>query len=131
MPQMATISLPDSNNAYHPAGIDANGVASFFERSAGVAIGYKTLTVSAKPVSKVSRKQNMRVKLVLPNWYSPVVQGGISMPVKNFENVIALEASIHEASTRGEREQLLATMRAYINSAYAEALILDGQGFYG
>jgi len=135
MPQAAVITLNDGKatpvaHSFTPAGIDANGVATFVDRSANVAVGYNVLTVSSKLPSKVSRKRSSRAKLVMPSWYQPTVAGGVSMPVQNFVNMLSVDAVLHEASTQTELKDLLAMFRAYVASPAFETLVLTGEGYF-
>lgn len=102
----ATISVDSTLN---PEGINPQGIASWVDRSGGIAIGYPRLTMSVRPPTKASRIYKVTMKLVLPTLEqtSPSTATGIQpAPTKAYDCTCVMEFFLPERSTLTERQKL-------------------------
>lgn len=93
----------------NPEGINPQGVASWVDRSGGIAIGYPKLTMSVRAPTKASRIYKVLVKLVLPTLEqtSPSTATGIQpAPTKAYDCAFVGEFFLPERSTLAERNKL-------------------------
>jgi hypothetical protein len=98
-----------SDSTLSPEGISPQGVASWVDRSGGIAIGYPRLTMSVRPPTKASRIYKVTMKLVLPTLEvtAPSTSTGIQpAPTKAYDCTAVLEFFLPERSTAAERRLL-------------------------
>jgi hypothetical protein len=102
----ATVGVDSTMN---PEGISSQGIASWVDRSGGIAIGYPRLTMSVRPPTKASRVYKVTVKLVLPTLEqtSASTMTGIQpAPTKAYDCACIMEFFLPERSTLLERQTL-------------------------
>jgi hypothetical protein len=102
----ATVGVDSTMN---PEGISPQGIASWVDRSGGIAIGYPRLTMSVRPPTKASRVYKVTVKLVLPTLEqtSASTMTGIQpAPTKAYDCACIMEFFLPERSTLLERQTL-------------------------
>lgn len=79
-----------------------------------------TFTLSLQRPSKTSRISKGRVKLVLPK---PVVEAGVTQPVKSYENSFDITFMSSEKATEAERIQMLDLAIAALSSPVVRTVI--------
>jgi hypothetical protein len=97
----------------NPEGINPQGVASWVDRSGGIAIGYPRLSMSVRPPTKASRIFKVQVKLVLPTLEqtSPSTMTGIQpAPTLAYNCLANMEFMLPERSTLAERQKLFSAV---------------------
>ncbi len=107
--RLTTSATVGVDSTLNPEGINPQGVASWVDRSGGIAIGYPRLTMSLRPPTKTSRVYKLQVKLVLPTLEqtSPSTATGIQpAPTKAYDCTCVMEFFLPERSTLLERQTL-------------------------
>lgn len=98
-----------------PAGFTQPGIAKWVDRSGGSPIAYPSLTVSVRQPNKASRICRVQAKVVLP-----VLEDGVSPPVKAYDVTANIEFLLPERSTLAVRKRLASmVMSALATSVYA------------
>lgn len=108
--RLTTSATVGVDSTLNPEGINPQGIASWVDRSSGIAIGYPRLTMSVRPPLKASRVYKVTVKLVLPTLEqtSPSTMTGIQpAPTKAYDCACLMEFFLPERSTLLERQTLL------------------------
>jgi hypothetical protein len=98
------------NRTWSPVGFIQPGVAKWVDRSAGIAVGFPTLTLSVRQPTKASRMYKVTVKMAFPTLdiTSPSTGSGIQpQPSKAYECAFIGEFIIPERATLAERTLLL------------------------
>lgn len=132
MTAIAALTLADGqatpvNHTFSPADI-VNGVASYEDRSGGIAIGFPKVTVSVKaPTQKGAGNRNYRViaKVTLPvlEQTSPSTATGIQpAPIVAYNLIGNVEIVLPERSTLAQRNDAL----AYVKNLLANAVFTNG-----
>jgi hypothetical protein len=107
--RLTTSATVGVDSTLNPEGINPQGVASWVDRSGGIAIGYPRLTMSVRPPTKASRVYKVTAKLVLPTLEqtSPSTMTGIQpAPTKAYDCMAVMEFFLPERSTLAERQKL-------------------------
>jgi hypothetical protein len=107
--RLTTSATVGVDSTLNPEGINAQGVASWVDRSGGIAIGYPRLTMSVRSPTKASRVYKVQAKLVLPTLEqtSPSTATGIQpAPTKAYDCMAVMEFFLPERSTLAERQKL-------------------------
>lgn len=107
--RLTTSATVGVDSTLNPEGINPQGVASWVDRSGGIAIGYPRLTMSVRPPTKASRVYKVTTKLVLPTLEqtSPSTATGIQpAPTKAYDCMAVMEFFLPERSTLAERQKL-------------------------
>lgn len=107
--RLTTDAAVGVDSTLSPEGINPQGVASWVDRSGGIAIGYPKLTMSVRPPNKASRLYKVTVKLALPTLEqtSPSTASGIQpAPTKAYDCACVMEFFLPERSTLLERQVL-------------------------
>lgn len=107
--RLTTSATVGVDSTLNPEGINPLGVASWVDRSGGIAIGYPRLTMSVRPPQKASRIFKVQAKLVLPTLEqtSPSTATGIQpAPTKAYDCTCVMEFFLPERSTLAERQKL-------------------------
>jgi hypothetical protein len=97
----------------NPEGKNPQGIASWVDRSGGIAIGYPRFTMSVRPPTKGSRIYKVLAKLVLPTLEqtSPSTMTGIQpAPTKAYDCTCVMEFMLPERSTLAERQKLFSAV---------------------
>lgn len=100
------ISTAGSPGNLDPEGFNPNGIATWKDRSCGIAIGMPTFTLSIRSPVKGSRVSRIVAKYVDPKMEatSPSTSTGIQpAPTKSYELVANMEFIIPERATLAER----------------------------
>nr|QDH91129.1 MAG: hypothetical protein H1Bulk30948_000001 [Leviviridae sp.] len=119
MPALASISLADGQptpvvRVFAPVGIDTNLVATYENRSTGIAVGYDGLSVGMRRPSKGNRNYKHTVRLTLPTLEvtSPSTSSGIQpAPTKAFDCFVSVEFVNPERCTTQNRKDLVTLLR--------------------
>lgn len=132
MSALAPLFLPDGattpvTHSFYPVRIDAAGVATYADRSSGIALGFPTFTYSIRsPLTKgTSRNYKVMAKMVLPvlEVTSPSTSTGIQpAPTKAYDLIATVEFVLPERSSLQERKNLL----AFTWNALANDIINNG-----
>jgi len=107
--RLTTSATVGVDSTLSPEGINPQGIASWVDRSGGIAIGYPRLTLSVRPPTKASRIYKVQMKLVLPTLEqtSPSTATGIQpAPTKAYDCTCVMEFFLPERSTLAERQKL-------------------------
>lgn len=133
MPAIAAITIADGqvapvNKTFNPDNIK-NEVATWYDRSGGIAVGYPVITVSVRPPSRnsTSRVNKVTVKIVVP-----VLEQVAPSTVwtKAYETTFTGEFLMHERSTLQDRKNLLAFAKNFLAHAVAQAAVHDLEPSY-
>lgn len=107
--RLTTDAAVGVDSTLSPEGINPQGIASWVDRSGGIAIGYPRLTFSVRPPTKVSRVYKVTAKLVLPTLEqtSASTSTGIQpAPTLAYNCSCLMEFFLPERSTLAERQKL-------------------------
>jgi len=107
--RLTTSATVGVDSTLNPEGINPLGIASWVDRSGGIAIGYPRLTMSVRAPTKASRIYKVQAKLVLPTLEqtSPSTATGIQpAPTKAYDCTCVMEFFLPERSTLAERQKL-------------------------
>lgn len=107
--RLTTDAAVGVDSTLNPEGINPLGIASWVDRSGGIAIGMPRLTMSVRPPTKASRVYKVTAKLVLPTLEqtSASTMTGIQpAPTKAYDCSCIMEFFLPERSTQLERETL-------------------------
>lgn len=107
--RLTTSATVGADSTLNPEGISPQGIATWVDRSGGIAIGYPRLTMSVRPPTKASRVYKVTVKLVLPTLEqtSASTATGIQpAPTKAYDCSCIMEFFLPERSTLLERQTL-------------------------
>jgi len=121
MSAIATLSLNDGQatpvlKTFSPNGTK-EGIASWSDRSGGIALGYPTITHSLKTPTKGSRAYKMTAKVVLPilEQTSASTATGIQPAPTLAYNLLAnIEFVLPERCTSAQRKDLLAFVKNFL-----------------
>jgi hypothetical protein len=119
MPAIASISLVDgqptpATRVFAPVGIDSNYVATYENRSTGIAVGYDGLSIGMRRPSKGNRNYKHTVRLALPTLEttSPSTSSGIQpAPTKAYDCFAVIEFVSPERSTTQNRKDMVTLLR--------------------
>lgn len=136
MPAISNITLADGqttpvNHTFAVKGI-VGRMATFEDRVAGVAVGYKPLTISTTE-SATSVYRRIRMKIVDPvlEAVSGVNSQGYTPAAKEaFNNYVNIEFVIHERANSQNKKDLLAYAKNLLATALATSIIVDGEELY-
>lgn len=139
MPQLGVITINDGQatpvaHNFSPVRIDEKGVATFFDRSGGIAIGFPRLTVSLRePVERAragmtsDTKRNYRCVITIDR---PTLDTTSTVPTVAHIHSSRLQLDMPEAGTEGERKDLIAYNVNGLNSVPIGAVIKTLESFY-
>lgn len=125
MTAIAALTLADgqatpANHTFNPVGISPDGVASWADRSGGIALGYPVVSVRMKTPSAGSRNYRITAKVVTPilEVTSPSTASGIQpAPTKAYDLIGTMEFVIPERSTLAQRKDFIAFVRNFLATA--------------
>jgi hypothetical protein len=120
------------DKTFDPEGFIAPGVARYVDRSAGIAVGYPSFSMSVRPPTKASRIYRVTSKLFLPtletvgNAYNGITPG----PTLAYGLLGVMECMLPERSTLAERTAFASYMRSlfYTTIAASDAAPSDATG---
>lgn len=103
------------SRTYDPEGFQLPGVASWVDRSGGIAIGYPRISLSLRPPTKASRLYKCVLKVSLPTLEqtSASTASGIQpAPTLAYQHLGVLEMILPERGALWERKALLDTLHS-------------------
>lgn len=148
MPSLASFVVNDGQatpvvHTFSPVRIDEKGVASFFDRSGGIAIGFPRFTISLKePVNPIrvglasdARKRNYKA---IMTWDVPVLEStsaatgtGIApAPTVAYVHSGRLELILPERGTLANRNDLLAYVTNTLWHTTIKSVIQNLEAYY-
>jgi hypothetical protein len=113
--------------------IDPAGVASWADRSGGIALGFPMASFSLRPPTAQSRVYKLTLKVVMPvlEVTSPSTSTGIQpAPTKAYDITGQVEIFLPERSSLQERKDLLAFLRDYLSEAIVTNAVQDFEAIY-
>lgn len=99
-------------------------LATWEDRSSGIAVGYPTVTLSMKRPSKTSRTYRVQAKVTLPvleTISNSTVTGILPAPTKAFEMFANIDIVWHERATLQNRKDL----KAFLVGLAGQGVITD------
>lgn len=148
MPALAALTINDGQatpvaHTFSPVRIDEKGVASFFDRSGGIAIGFPRFTVSLKePVNPVraglasdATKRNYKSIItvdvpVLESTSAATGTGIAPAPTVAYVHSARLELNLPERGTLGNRNDLIAYVVNGLGNATVKSVVQNLEAFY-
>jgi len=145
MPALAAITIDDGEatpvaHTFTPLSIDANGVATFIDRTGGIPIGFNRLDLSLRqpPEARTGQtssgrvyKATMRVFLPTLEQTSASTSTGIQpAPTKAYDHGANVQFFLPERGTAQNRKDLLSLLRNALNDEAVETVIVDLEPFY-
>lgn len=148
MPQLANITINDGQatpvaHTFSPVRIDEKGVASLYDRSGGIAIGFPRLAVSLKePVNPVKAgaasdalKRNYKcvITVDVPTLESTSAATGTGItpaPTVAYVHAARLELSLPERGALSNRNDLIAYVVNALNNATVKSIVQNLEAFY-
>lgn len=129
MPAIADITIADGattpvNKTFGADHIDVNGVAFWYDRSGGIAVGYPVITSSVRPPARnaTSRVNKVQVKIVVPVLEQVAPS---TIWTKAYELIFQGEFLMHERSTQQERKHILAFAKNMLAHSVVTAAVQD------
>lgn len=135
MPAIGNLTINDGVPAAHtfnPVNIK-NDVASFVDRSGGIAIGFPQVTASLRMPSGKSRVYRAKYKVVLPilEVTAPSTASGIQpAPTVAYELPFHGEFVIPERATLANRKDILAYAKNFMATSVVTAMIENLETIY-
>lgn len=137
MPSFGNITLTDAastpvNHVFAPNTLIGN-VATYADRSGGIAVGYPTLTVVCNQPTKTSRLYKQRMKLVLPvlETVSNSTYSGIEpAPTKAYDVTAIVEFIAPDRSTLQNRKDLRAMLVDLLSESFVTSLVETQETVY-
>lgn len=148
MPALAALTINDGQatpvaHTFSPVRIDEKGVASFYDRSGGVAIGFPRFTVSLKePVNPVKAglssdptKRNYKAVItidvpIMESTSAATGSGIAPAPTVAYVHGARLEITLPERGTLANRNDLIAYIGNSLSNATVKSIIQNLEGFY-
>lgn len=140
MPAIGPIAISDGqptpvNHTFSPVGINADGVATWKDRSSGIPLGYNTLTASLRQPSQNGGSKNYKVqlKLALPvmEVTSPSTSSGIQpAPTKAYESMAVVEFVLPERTSLQNRIDLLTMLKTALATSMVTSVVQDLENVY-
>lgn len=139
MAAISSITLNDGQatpvaHTFNPDSIE-NGIATWLDRSGGIAIGYPSCTTSLRKPLKGSPKKiyQAQIKLTIPilEVTSPSTSTGIQpAPTRAFDMEFIGTFKLPERSAKTHRADVLAYAKSVLTTAVVKALIEDLENVY-
>ncbi|DAD52751.1 TPA_asm: coat protein [ssRNA phage SRR7976325_15] len=136
MPAISAISLNDGKTtpvAHSFAPRDIKGsVATFEDRSSGVALGYPVLTVGISRPSKTSPLTKVRLKIQVPvlETVGTVYVGNTPAPVKAYETGFDGTFFLPMRGGLQDRKDIHAYVKNFLASAFCDAIVQQLESVY-
>lgn len=148
MPALASIAINDGQatpvaHTFSPVRIDEKGVASFYDRSGGIAIGFPRFTISLKePVNPVragsssdAKKRNYKAILtfdvpVLESTSAATGSGIAPAPTVAYVHSGRLEMNLPERGTLSNRNDLVAYFVNALSNTTVKSVLQNLEAFY-
>lgn len=148
MPQLANVVINDGQatpvaHTFSPVRIDEKGVASLFDRSGGIAIGFPRLAISIKePINPVKAgvasdavKRNYKcvITIDVPTLESTSAATGTGIapaPTVAYVHAARLELLLPERGSLANRNDLLAYVRNALNDTTIKSIVQNLEAFY-
>lgn len=147
MPAFAAVTINDGQatpvaHTFSPIRIDDKGVASFYDRSGGIAIGFPKVTVSLRePISAVKsgtasdKNRNYKgvITIDVPKLESTSAATGTGIapaPTVAYVPAARVEFLLPERSTLAERNDLLAYTINGLSNATIKSVFQNLEAFY-
>lgn len=140
MPAYAPLTINDGQatpvaHTFSPARIDEKGVASFFDRSGGVAIGYSRITVRlTEPVQPLKAgttsdplKRNYRCTLTVD---VPKLESATTVPTVAYIHSSRMTFDLPERGALADRNDLLAYSVNALGNATVKSVMQTLESFY-
>ena len=139
MPAFASITINDGQAApvahtFTPTRIDEKGVASFFDRSGGVAIGFTRFTVrltEPQPAkSGVASDAVKRVYRFTTTIDVPKLESATAVPTVAYVHTSRLSMDLPERGAIADRKDLLAYQANSLGNATIKSIVENLESFY-
>lgn len=147
MPALAALTVNDGQatpvaHTFSPVRLDEKGVASFYDRSGGIAIGFPRLTFSlrepvftAKPGADSNGKRVYKAVLTIdvPTLESTSAATGTGIapaPTVAYDTAARIEMFLPERCTLANRNDLLAYIGNALSNATLKGAVQNLEAFY-
>lgn len=137
MPQIGNVVINDGAGtpvAHTFAPVTINGpLASYADRSGGIAVGFPTITASLTSPTKTSRLYKARLRVVVPvleTLSNSTVSGILPAPTKGYDMTADMTFLMPERSTLQNRKDLLAFAKNLLANALVTAVIENNETIY-
>lgn len=138
MPAIAAITVNNGATTpvaktFGPVNVDATGLASFADRTGGIALGYPMVTASLRSPTKGSRNYKAVVKVVTPvlEVTSPSTSTGIQpAPTKAYDVTSIHEFIFPERCSLAERNDILAFAKNVLANSQIETMLKNLENIY-
>lgn len=140
MPAFAALTVNDGQatpvaHTFSPARIDEKGVASFFDRSGGVAIGFSRLTVRiTEPVQPIKAgvssdalKRNYRCTITVD---VPKLESATTVPTVAYIHSSRMSLDLPERGVLADRNDLVAYSANALTNVTVKSVIQNLEAFY-
>lgn len=140
MPALAALTINDGKatpvaHTFSPVRIDEKGVASFYDRSGGIAIGFPRIAISLRePVEPVKaglmsdpKKRNYRCVITAD---VPTLDAIASVPTVAYVHSSRLELNMPERGTLADRNDLIAYNVNGLGNATVKSVIQNLEAFF-
>lgn len=140
MPALAALTINDGKatpvaHTFSPVRIDEKGVASFYDRSGGVAIGFPRIALSLRePVEPVKagtisdpKKRNYRCIFTVD---APTLDAVATVPTVAYVHSARVQLDLPERGTLGDRNDLLAYVGNGLANATIKSVVQNLESFY-
>jgi hypothetical protein len=138
MPAIAAIVIKDgaatpADKTFGPVNVNADGIASYADRTGGIALGYPMISASVRQPTKGSRNFKVVIKVVTPvlEVTSPSTSTGIQpAPTKAYDLTSLHEFILPERSTLAQRNDILAFAKNLLSNAQITSLVQNLESVY-
>jgi len=140
MPAFAALNLADGlatpvSHSFGPDSIDSQGIATYVDRSTGIAVGYPVVSARLrKPLKgQQNRTYKLSVKVVVPTLEqtSASTSTGIQpAPTKAYDCSALIEFTLPERSVLQNRKDLNAFVKNYLANALHTSMIENLETIY-
>lgn len=108
--------------------IDAVTLATYEDRSGGIAVGFPVVSISMRRPSKTSRTYKVQLKVVVPTLETisnSTVSGILPAPTKAYDTLVNVEFITHERAPLQSRKDILAYAKNLLAHAVVTSAIQD------
>lgn len=137
MPAIGNVVINDGQatpvaHTFSPVTI-SGPVASYADRSGGIAVGFPTITASLVAPSKTSRLYKARIKVVMPvleTISNSTMSGILPAPTKAYDLTADMTFFMPERSTLADRKNIFAYAKNLLANALCTALVETNETIY-
>lgn len=140
MPALAALTVNDGQatpvaHTFSPVRIDEKGVASFYDRSGGVAIGFPRIAISLRePVVPVKAgvtsdalKRNYKAIITID---VPKLESSTSVPTVAYVHAARIELLLPERGELQDRDDLVSYAGNLLSNATVKSIIENLEAYY-